>query len=27
LDGDADLFVVSDKSAYERLDLLREELQ
>jgi gentisate 1,2-dioxygenase len=25
--GDADLFVVSDKSAYERLDLLREELQ
>jgi gentisate 1,2-dioxygenase len=24
---DADLFVVSDKSAYERLDLLREELQ
>jgi gentisate 1,2-dioxygenase len=27
LDGDADLFVVSDKVAYERLDLLREELQ
>jgi gentisate 1,2-dioxygenase len=27
LDGDADLFIVSDKSAYERLDLLREELQ
>jgi gentisate 1,2-dioxygenase len=26
-DGDADLFLVSDKSAYERLDLLREELQ
>jgi gentisate 1,2-dioxygenase len=26
-DGDADLFIVSDKSAYERLDLLREELQ
>ena len=25
--GDADLFIVSDKSAYERLDLLREELQ
>src|SRR5262249_46472459 len=27
VDGDADLFIVSDKSAYERLDLLREELQ
>jgi gentisate 1,2-dioxygenase len=27
MDGDADLFIVSDKSAYERLDLLREELQ
>ena len=27
LDGDADLFIVSDKSAYERLGLLREELQ
>ena len=27
LDGDADLFIVSDKSAYERLDLLREEMQ
>jgi len=27
MDGDADLFVVSDRSAYERLDLLREELQ
>ena len=26
-DGDADLFIVSDKSAFERLDLLREELQ
>ena len=25
--GDADLFIVSDKVAYERLDLLREELQ
>ncbi len=25
--GDADLFIVSDKSAFERLDLLREELQ
>jgi gentisate 1,2-dioxygenase len=25
--GDADLFVVSDRSAFERLDLLREELQ
>lgn len=25
--GDADLFVVSDKSAFERLDLLREEYQ
>ena len=25
--GDADLFVVSDKVAFERLDLLREELQ
>jgi gentisate 1,2-dioxygenase len=27
LEGDADLFVVSDKVAFERLDLLREELQ
>jgi gentisate 1,2-dioxygenase len=27
LDGEADLFIVSDKVAYERLDLLREELQ
>jgi gentisate 1,2-dioxygenase len=27
IDDDADLFIVSDKSAYERLDLLREELQ
>ena len=26
-DGDADLFVVSDKVAFERLDLLREEYQ
>jgi gentisate 1,2-dioxygenase len=26
-DGDADLFIVSDKVAFERLDLLREELQ
>ena len=26
-EGDADLFVVSDKVALERLDLLREELQ
>jgi gentisate 1,2-dioxygenase len=25
--GDADLFIVSDKSAYKRLELLREELQ
>lgn len=25
--GDADLFIVSDRSAFERLDLLREELQ
>ena len=25
--GDADLFIVSDKSAFERLDVLREELQ
>ena len=25
--GDADLLIVSDKVAYERLDLLREELQ
>jgi gentisate 1,2-dioxygenase len=25
--GDADLFVVSDKVAFERLGLLREELQ
>jgi gentisate 1,2-dioxygenase len=27
LDGDADLFMVSDKSAFERLDLVREEMQ
>jgi gentisate 1,2-dioxygenase len=27
LSGDADLFVVTDKSVYERLDLIREELQ
>jgi gentisate 1,2-dioxygenase len=27
LDGDADLFVVSDKAALERLDLVREEMQ
>ena len=27
LGGDADLFMVSDKSAFERLDLVREELQ
>jgi gentisate 1,2-dioxygenase len=27
LEGDADLFIVSDKVAFERLDLLREELQ
>jgi gentisate 1,2-dioxygenase len=26
-DGDADLFIVSDRAAFERLDLLREELQ
>ena len=26
-DGDASLFIVSDKSAFENLDLLREELQ
>jgi len=26
-DGEADLFVVSDRAAFERLDLLREELQ
>jgi gentisate 1,2-dioxygenase len=26
-DGDANLFIVSDRSAFERLDLLREELQ
>jgi gentisate 1,2-dioxygenase len=25
--GDADLFIVSDRSAFERLDLLREEYQ
>ena len=25
--GDADLFMVTDKSAFERLDLVREELQ
>jgi gentisate 1,2-dioxygenase len=27
IDGEADLFVVSDRAALERLDLLREELQ
>ncbi|MFZ2143682.1 MAG: cupin domain-containing protein [Xanthobacteraceae bacterium] len=27
LNGDADLFMVTDKSAFERLDLVREELQ
>ena len=27
IDGDADLFIVSDKVAFERLDLLREEYQ
>jgi gentisate 1,2-dioxygenase len=27
IDGDADLFLVSDKAAFERLDLVREELQ
>ena len=27
IDGAADLFLVSDKSAFERLDLVREELQ
>ena len=27
IDGEADLFIVSDKVAFERLDLLREELQ
>ena len=27
IDGDADLFVVSDRAAIENLDLLREELQ
>ena len=27
LDGDADLFMVTDKSAFERLELVREELQ
>jgi gentisate 1,2-dioxygenase len=27
LDGEADLFLVSDKSAFERLDLVREEIQ
>jgi gentisate 1,2-dioxygenase len=26
-DGDASLFIISDRSAFERLDLLREELQ
>ena len=26
IDGDADLFMVTDKSAFERLDLVREEL-
>ena len=25
--GDADLFMITDKSAFERLDLVREELQ
>ena len=25
--GDADLFMVTDKSAFERLDLVREEMQ
>jgi gentisate 1,2-dioxygenase len=25
--GDADLFMVTDKSAFEHLDLIREELQ
>ena len=25
--GEADLFMVTDKSAFERLDLVREELQ
>jgi gentisate 1,2-dioxygenase len=27
IEGDADLFIVSDKAAFERLDLVREELQ
>jgi len=27
IDGDADLFVVSDRAAFERLDLLREEIE
>jgi gentisate 1,2-dioxygenase len=27
LHGEADLFIVSDKSAFERLDLVREEIQ
>jgi gentisate 1,2-dioxygenase len=27
IDGEADLFLVSDKAAFERLDLVREELQ
>src|SRR5207244_470421 len=27
LDGDADLFVVTDRAVYERLDLCREEFQ
>jgi gentisate 1,2-dioxygenase len=27
LSGDADLFVVTDKAVYERLDLAREEMQ
>ena len=25
--GDADLFIVTDKSAFERLDLVREEME
>jgi hypothetical protein len=25
--GDADLFMVTDKSAFERLDLVREEME
>jgi len=27
LAGDADLFIVTDRSVYERLDLIREEMQ